>query len=165
MQKTCKDKRLVMAWHIWSINPSRYKRILKFIESLDVVEEVVIPLVDKDIIDLRSGLVRTKTLPIYKDYIFLKYSDPTIFKKLSASSLFYKYIGECDDEEIKAVTVYDDLRNLVGTKVKILKTPFENKVGTVLQADENHVYVLISVDGGVGEVVCNKSEIAVVETL
>jgi len=152
-------------WHVWSVNTKQYKKLLRFLNSIDEIEDVLIPVSDEQAIDLRSGLLHNKKVPIYGNYVFVKYvNSDAVVSKLLRNPLFYQYIGTCSEEELDAVSKRDRDKNLmVGSKVKILKVPFDGVIGEVTAVEGTKVYISSKLNKALFEICCSLSEIEILD--
>ena len=106
---------------------------------------------------------RIKEVPLYGNYIFLKYDETEceVVNRLTANPLFYRYVGVCTDREAEELENFkyknyreflkeDDLES--GMPVKIIKEPFKGLMGTVKEVSGNKVSVELRIFGTLVEV-------------
>jgi len=159
----------MIKWHVWSVNVKHHKRILKFLKKLPQIKDTLIPIMEKEYIDKRSSKKKIKEIPLYGNYIFLKYKfDGALVNLLTSNQFFYRYLGECTPEEAERIEEFkhknyreflkeEDLEP--GMKVKLIKDPFKGIVGSVKHVSGKNVSVILEFFGQQVEIRCKLDDI------
>jgi len=156
-------------WQVWSVNVKHYKKIQSFISTITAIKDSLIPIMEKEYIDKRNSKKRIKSIPLYGNYIFLKYeSSDHILNLLTQNQLFYRYLGECTSEEAVRIEEFkfrnyreffeeDDLEE--GMCVKLVTPPFKNIVGRVESVNGHNVSVILEFFGQPVEIRCKLNDL------
>lgn len=155
-------------WHIWTLIQQRYRTIANFLNETPEVETFLYPTVIKEY-DTKNGK-RKKDVPLYSNYIFLKYDHtPRMFNKLSSCPGLKNYVGECSEQEIEAMgeltkKKYDDLvptaNIIVGNNYKLIGTPFKGFICTVKDQKGANLIVTVEVFGSDRILKCSIDDIS-----
>lgn len=156
-------------WHIWTLIQQRYRSIADFLRETPEIETFLYPTVVKEY-DTRGGK-RKRDVPLYSNYIFLKYHNtPKIFNKLSTCPGLKNYVGECSEEEIVAMEEltkkkYEDLVPMttdvrVGNNYKLVGTPFKGFICTVKDRKGANLVVTVEVFGSDRILKCSVDDIS-----
>ena len=149
-------------WHVWSVNIKQHKRIMSFLRDIPAIKDSLIPIMEKEIICAKSEEKKIKEVPLYGNYIFLKYEDDhTVVTRLTSNPLFYRYVGLCTAKEADALEDFkhrnyreflkeEDLEP--GMDVKIIKEPFKGLTGVVKDVSGKNVSVELRLFGTLVEV-------------
>jgi len=158
----------MLAWHVWTIDQNRYKRIKEFIDELSEVESCLYPLVSKDY-QVR-GVTKTKEVPLYSNYIFLFYEDsPELSNKLIDCQWVKTYVGICPLDEIESVKKlskrkYEDIIPTelitIGHSYKLSGTPFRGFTCTVVDIDGSKLTVSVELFGSEKYIKCAIDDIS-----
>jgi transcription antitermination factor NusG len=159
----------MVKWHVWSVNVKHHRKILQFLKNLPQVVDTLIPIMEKEYIDKRSSKKRVKEIPLYGNYIFLKYkNDDELVNFLTSNQFFYRYLGECTPEEEDRIEEFkyvnyreffkeEDLEP--GMKVKLVKDPFAGLIGRIKNVSGKNVSVLLEFFGQPVEVKCKLDDL------
>jgi len=144
-----------MEWHVWTITQNRYTKLSQFLNKLDGMDECLYPTVLREYMT-KSGM-KTKNIPLYSNYIFLKYKYTNEFViNLKKCPWIKRYVGTCNDAEIKRVKdlskqKYEDIIPttgvIVGHSYKLKATPFKGMRCIVVDVDENKLLVSVTIFG------------------
>ncbi len=154
-------------WHVWSINPQRYKKVEEYLATIFELQDVLYPTVVKEY-NTKAGK-QTKDVPIYSNYLFLKYKQSnTISSKLEDCPWIQEYIGTCSKEEIKDVKAlthrkYEDIMPMdeikEGCTYRLKGTPFKDMSCTIVTIDGDKVSVLVPLFGSDRLIKCSIDDI------
>ena len=154
----------MIKWHVWSVNVKYHKKILSFLKKISQVKDTLIPIMEKEYYNKTGDKKMVKEIPLYGNYIFLKYeNNPKLFNRLNANQFFYRYLGECTEDEAYRIEEFkhtnyreffkeEDLEP--GVRVKLVKDPFKNLIGTVKSVSGKNVSVLLEFFGQPVEIRC-----------
>ena len=149
-------------WHVWSVNIKQHRKIMRFLKEFPAVEDALIPIMEKEIKCTKGEDKKVKEVPLYGNYIFLKYKDEhTVVTRLTSNPLFYRYVGLCTEEEACQMEEFkhknyreflkeEDLEP--GMEVKIIKEPFKGLLGVVKDVSGKKVSVELRIFGTLVEV-------------
>lgn len=149
-------------WHVWSVNIKQHRRIMNFLKDFPAVKDALIPIMEKETKCPKSGDKKIKEVPLYGNYIFLKYEDEhAVVTRLTSNPLFYRYVGLCTVEEAESLEDFkhknyreflkeEDLES--GMTVKIIKDPFNGLMGVVKDVSGKNVSVELKIFGTLVEV-------------
>jgi len=159
----------MVKWHVWSVNVKHHKKILQFLKNIPQIVDTLIPIMEKEYIDKRSSKKKVKTIPLYGNYIFLKYeTEGKLENFLTSNQFFYRYLGECThEEEIRIEEFkYKNYREFFteedlepGMKVKLVKDPFSGLIGRIKSVSGKNVSVLLEFFGQQVEVRCKLDDL------
>lgn len=134
-------------WRVWVIRRNSLDEVLVFIkDKCPEIDKFFYPYIKKEY-DTRSG-TRTKDVPLYEGYLFLRYSDhPVVFHKLSNYPKVTKYCGLTGEEEIAKMEkcqgkLYSDLKTSKFTKgdtVIFKEGPFKGWEACVISVSSGNV--------------------------
>jgi len=154
-------------WYVWTISANRYKKIKEFVDRTSEIKDVLYPLVEKEY-STKSG-VRVKEIPLYVNYLFIKYEDSIeINAKLESCPWIHNCLGKCSQEEIKKVrkldkSKYEDImvtgKLEMGMQVKLIATVFKGMIATLIGIDGNKLAVSIRILGGDRIIKCSIDDI------
>jgi transcription antitermination factor NusG len=160
---------MMSRWHVWSVNVKHHKRILKFIENVPEVTDSLIPIMEKEYLDKRSSKRKVRAIPLYGNYIFLKY-DPSdsVLNFLTQNQFFYRYLGECTTDEAIYIEEFkhrnyreffeeEDLAP--GMTVKIIKDPFKGLLGRIKTVSGSNVCIILEFFGQPVEIRCKLEDL------
>lgn len=151
-------------WYVWSVNVKYHRKISTFLKKIPQITDSLIPIMEKEYYNKSGKKKMVKEIPLYGNYIFLKYDDdPEVFNILNSNQLFYRFLGECTDEEACRIEEFkhrnyreflkeDDLEP--GMKVKLVTEPFKGLVGMVKSVSGKNVCVLLEFFGQPVEIRC-----------
>lgn len=156
-------------WHVWVMSNNRHPQVLEFLSETDGVEEYLYPSVDREY-KTKKGKSMTKTIPLYANYIFVKYiDDPYIQVELSKCQWLTTYVGICSYDELQQIkkmngSDYEDLLSSVddvypGMVVKMNGEGFKDMTATVVEVDGDKIVVSIRIFGAERLVKCNIEDI------
>lgn len=149
-------------WHVWSVNIKQHKRIMRFLKDFPAVRDALIPIMEKETKCAKSDEKKIKEVPLYGNYIFLKYEDEhAVVTRLTSNPLFYRYVGLCTADEAETLEDFktknyreflkeEDLEP--GMDVKIIKEPFKGLMGVVKDVSGEKVSVELRIFGTLVEV-------------
>jgi transcription antitermination factor NusG len=154
-------------WHVWVINQQRYKAVEEFLESLDEIEEFLYPTVIKEY-ETKSGK-KSKNVPLYRDYIFIKYKNNNrLFTRLESFLWIKAYLGVCSEKEVEKVEElsyknYDEIvppsEVIEGSRYKLIGTPFKGMSCTVVSVEGNKLIVAVKLFGSDRMIKCSIDDI------
>ena len=156
------------SWHVWTINQQRHKKVEEFLEEYAGIEEYLYPTVEREY-STKSGK-KTKDVPLYSNYIFIRYNDhPHTSILLEKCPWIKSYVGPCTAEEIKEVRrlskqKYEDLLPTSdlreGHSYKLIGTPFKGMICTVVEMkDDDKVIVSVRIFGADRLITCSVEDI------
>ena len=144
-------------WHVWSVNIKQHRRIVSYLKDVPHIQDVLIPIMEKETLCTKTDEKKIKEVPLYGNYIFLKYdNDDEVVNRLTINPFFYRYVGVCTDDEAKELEDFkhrnyreflkeEDLEP--GMHVKIIKEPFKGLMGKVKDVSGNKVSVELKIFG------------------
>jgi transcription antitermination factor NusG len=154
-------------WHIWTINPQKYKRVKEFLDRLPGISECFYPTVVKDY-ETKSGK-KTKDVPLFNNYIFTKYEhNIQLHNEISNNNWIKDYIGKCSEKEMESVSALSNKRygDLVpdselqkGNTYKLIGTPFVDMECVVVDIDGDNLVVSIELFGSGRLIKCSINDI------
>ena len=156
-------------WYVWSVNVKYHKKILKFLKKLPQIKDNLIPIMEKEYYNKAGDKKIVKEIPLYGNYIFLKYTnDAEIFNILNANQFFYRFLGECTDVEACRIEEFkhkhyreflkeEDLEP--GMKVKLVTEPFKGLIGIIKNISGKNVSVLLEFFGQPVEIRCKLEDL------
>jgi transcription antitermination factor NusG len=155
-------------WHVWTINQQRYGRVKEFLENLREIEEFFYPTVIKEY-STKSGR-KTKDIPLFSNYIFIKYEDSNLLhSRISDSPWIKDCLGKCSQKEMEEVLIlskkkYEDLvptsEVQKGYSYKLIGTPFKDMTCTVVEIDGDKLVVAVELFGSDRLIKCSINDIA-----
>lgn len=162
---------VVNNWHAWALAYRQYKQAVDFLNEIPEIETFLYPTTVKEY-NTKNGK-RKKAIPLYRDYIFIKYlHTPKMASVLSSCPGMKDYVGKCSDQEIiimKELTnkKYEDLIPVidvrVGNSYKLIGTPFKGFTCTVKDKDGSRLIVIVEVFGSDRVVKCSIDDISLEE--
>jgi len=154
-------------WHVWTVIDNRRKRIVKFLSELNGVEDFLYPTAEKEC-NTKCGK-RIKDVPIYANYIFIKYDhNPLMTDAIGQCPWISYYVGKCTADEICKVheqnkKSYDELVPVEqlkeGSTVKLVNTPFAGWEAVVINISGDKLSVSISILGAERVIKCNMDDV------
>jgi transcription antitermination factor NusG len=124
---------------------------------------------EKEYLDKKNSKRRVKSIPLYGNYIFLKYEQsPEILNLLIQNQLFYRYLGECTSDEAKRIEefkfrnykeFFDENDLEIGMCVKLVKDPFNDRIGRVKSISGQNILVVLECFGHLMEVRCKLDDL------
>jgi len=158
-------------WHVWAITTNKYKRVIEFLEDSVFVEDFLYPLSEKEY-NTKKGR-RKKMVPIYANYMFIKYEDNlTNTALLKDHPWITQYVGRCSEKEVLEVRALDNSSyDLIipiaimdpDTKVKMVRTPFSGWDAYVVSQEGDKLLVSIKIFGGERIIQCKVEDVNVIE--
>lgn len=158
-------------WHVWKVVGNRQKRIMKFLSELDCIDDFLYPVAEK-VYNTKNGSY-IKSVPIYENYVFIQYNHtPIISSKIESCPWISFCIGLCSEDEIRNIQEqnkknYDDLvsveRPVVGSKVKLVRTPFAGWDANIVSIDGDKLSASITILGSDRIIRCSIDDVKVVE--
>jgi len=143
------------AWHVWSINQQRYRKVQEYLDSVSEVEMYLYPTVSKEVSTKHTK--RIKYTPLYSNYIFIKYDhSPLMMVKLANCQWLKSYVGPCSQHEIDYVELltkktYEELlppvKIDIGSCYKLIGTPFKGLICTVREMHGDRLLVSVEIFG------------------
>ena len=141
----------IKQWRAWVIRRNRLESVLKFIkENCPEIDKYFYPFIKKEY-ETRTG-ARTKDVPLYEGYLFLRYNDhPVVYHLLSNFPQVTTYCGPVSIEEINEMEaaqgkLYSDLkasRFMIGDLVTLKDGPFKGWEAHVVSVTHGTVKVKI----------------------
>jgi len=157
-------------WHVWTVVSNRQNKINEFLRSLDSIEEFIYPTAAKEY-NTKKGK-RVKDVPIYSNYIFIKYDHaPIIETTIKRCPWISEYVGKCSYEEIDRIKrqtnlKYDELVNpdelQRGSNVKMVRTPFAGWEATIIDIIDNKLDVKLCILGADRIIRCSKDDVELI---
>jgi len=135
---------------------------MNFIKDFPAIKDSLIPIMEKEIKCPNSDDKKIKEVPLYGNYIFLKYEDEhAVVTRLTSNPLFYRYVGLCTADEAESLEDFkhrnyreflkeEDLEP--GMDVRIIKEPFKGLMGVVKDVSGKNVSVELRIFGTLVEV-------------
>lgn len=156
-------------WHVWTITQQRYKRIEEFLCGVPEVEAHLYPTVMREY-DTDKGR-KTKDVPLYSNYIFIKYKHSNkLHITLESCPWMKDCIGVCSQSEIAEVKKltkqkYEDIISEPGIQegrsYKLKGTVFKDMTCIVVEIDGDKLTVSIELFGSDRLIKCFADDIAV----
>jgi transcription antitermination factor NusG len=157
-------------WYVWTVIANRQKKINNFLSELDNIDEFLYPVAEKEY-STKKGR-RVKDVPIYSNYIFIKYTHNNITEsKIKACPWISEFVGKCSYEEIVRIKQqsnlkYDDLVKTAdlkkGSRVKLVRTPFMGWEATVVDSMDGKLEVSISILGSERNIKCTIDDVELI---
>jgi len=154
-------------WFVWTINQQRYKKVLEFLDDLDVIEEFFYPTVEKEY-NTKSGK-KHKDIPLYSNYIFIKHANDIFVKDTIAGCAWIKdFLGPCSQQEMHEIQSlsgknYDELVPktdvIVGESYKLKGTVFKGMRCIVISVEGSKLTVSIELFGSERFIKCTVDDI------
>lgn len=154
-------------WHVWSVVTNRQKRIIKFLSELTCIDNFLYPMAEKKY-NTKNG-EKVKGVPIYANYVFIQYDhNPFTSSIIESCPWISTYVGPCSASEIRSVQEqnkknYDDLvpveQLVVGSVVKLVKTPFAGWDATIVGIDGDKLSVSITILGADRVIKCDVGDV------
>lgn len=154
-------------WYVWTIVQQRHKRVSEFLENLDGISDFFYPTVIKEY-STKSGR-KTKDVPLFNNYIFIRYVDGNYIKDKIASNPWIKdCLGKCSQKEMDDVLrlskrKYEDLvptsEVLRDHSYKLLGTPFKGMICTVVDMEGDKVTATVKLFGSDRIIKCSIEDI------
>jgi len=143
------------AWHVWTINQQRYKRVEEFLENLVGIVEYFYPTVIREY-STKSGK-KIRNVPLFSNYVFIKYEyNDLLHARISDCQWIKDYVGKCSQKEMEDVLMlskkkYEDLVPISeirkGHSYKLIGTPFKDMTCTVVDIDGDKLVVSVELFG------------------
>ncbi len=141
-------------WHAWVIRRQQLDRVVSFIkDKCPEIDKFFYPYIKKEY-ETRGGS-RTKDVPLYEGYLFLRYNDhPVVFHKLSNYPQVTTYCGPVAAEEIAVMQeaqgkLYNELKTSKfskGDTIVFKEGPFKGWEANVLSVKQGSVTARIDAD-------------------
>ena len=154
-------------WYVWTINPQKYKKILRFLEYLSEIEEILYPIVYQEY-NTKSG-IKTREVPLYSNYLFIKYKySIELLSKLDNCTWISSYIGKCPIDEINRIKKINRLRyedvvpdNIVevGKSVELINTAFSGMKAVLVGISGDTLFVSIKIFGDDRIIKCSINDV------
>jgi len=158
----------MITWHVWMMNHQRFNRVREYLDEIEGIETYLYPTISKEVIS-KGGKHSTKKVPLYSNYIFIKYRHtPKLFVELSDCPWLKGYVGVCSDDEVKSVRdltfrKYEDLVPTsdlrVGGSYKLYGTIFKGMTCTVREINNDKLVVSVTLFGSDRLVRCSIDDI------
>jgi len=158
-------------WHVWTVVANRKNKINSFLSGLANIEEFIYPMAEKEY-NTKKGK-RVKDIPIYSNYIFIKYTHaPIMSMAIKKCPWIMDYVGRCSLEEIERVKKqsglkYDDLVHndelKKGSNIKMVRTPFAGWEAVITDIiDNNKLEVRICILGADRIIKCTREDVELI---
>jgi len=156
-------------WHVWAMANNRHGKVVEYIQELGFVTDMLYPSVDKEY-KTQKGNKTTKTVPLYANYIFVKY-EHTIDNQaeLNKCPWLTTYVGKCTKEEIRQIKEmngkdYDDIIDYSGklkrgNLVKLISSGFKDMIATVVSVDGDKIVVSVKLFGAERIMTCSVEDL------
>jgi len=157
------------SWHVWTINPQRYKKAEEFLSNITEIDTYIYPTVVKEY-STKTGW-KKKDIPLYSNYIFIKYKHTNHIHSRLENCLWIKdYLGVCSQQEIMQIKKlseqkYEDI--MPGTEIKenhsykLTGTPFKGMICTVVDINGEKLTVSVELFGSARLIKCSIYDINV----
>lgn len=155
------------AWHVWTINQQRHRRIEEFLKNLPEVSDYFYPTVIKEY-KTKSGK-KTRDVPLFSNYIFIKYEHNNHLHTLIADNPWIKdCLGKCSKKEMEDVLIlskkkYEDLvptsEVTKGHTYKLVGTPFKDMTCRVVEIEGDKLVVAVELFGSDRLIKCSINDI------
>lgn len=155
------------AWHVWTINQQRYRRVKEFLEGLSEINDYFYPTVMKEY-KTKSGK-KNKDVPLFSNYIFINYKfNNNLHTRISDNPWIKDYLGMCTKQEMEDVLAlskkkYEDLVPISevrkGHAYKLIGTPFKDMTCTVVDIEGDKLVVAVELFGSDRLIKCSINDI------
>lgn len=159
---------MMSKWYVWTITANRYNKIKEFLSNLSQIEDLVYPFVEKAI-ETKSGKKIKKDIPLYDNYLFLKYKHTTeIEASIECCPWVHDCLGVCSQKEINQVKSldsrrYEDLISdgdlYIGKQIKMAKTVFKDMIARIVEINGNKLTVSVDLLGAERFIRCSINDI------
>ncbi len=159
----------MLEWYVWTIIQQRHKRIEAFLSSVSEVKAYLYPTVIREYTTSKGK--KTMNVPLYNNYIFIKYvRNNKIHARLESCPWIKDCIGVCSQAEIAEVKKltkqkYEDIISgpgiQEGRSYKLKGTAFRDMTCTVVKIDGDKLVVSIELFGDDRLIKCDVDDIDV----